>query len=685
MPPSTPKTTTSHTITTSRIHILDKNTINQIAAGEVIERPASVVKELVENAIDAGSDRIIVRVEEGGIKKIEVEDNGCGMYREDAVLAFEKHATSKIAAIEDLHDVMTLGFRGEALPSIASVAKVELTTRRKESLEESGVLIMVEGGEMKEVKSISRAPGTKVVVKELFYNTPARKNYLKTPRTELNHIMDVMTRYALFHGDIGMQLFSDENRVMNSPKSASLLANIGAIYGKNTAKEFIEVDYAKDFFSIKGYISKPSVDRASRAHQYLYVNERYVKSEVVYKGIRTAYGNLLPKGRYPLAVLLLRITPGKVDVNVHPTKEEVRFSEDFVIMEGVINAIRYQLHKHELIGDGTKLGEPLETMACEEKGSTGQKPGLSPEEREGAGAGAGGGAAGPSEFVTGNELLERSAKDFEKDLEKLCRQGERIGVPKVKEEKAAYSPQGEGAGKGQAASPTRRAQRQLRIDSSRAQEEKSLLERAKHLQVKPKYVEDSALPPMTAVGQIFDLYILAVGVDSLYIIDQHAIHEKIVYERLRKEQVERSAGSKQRLIDPVSFECNPREEKIIQEQLPTLAKLGFEVAYFGKNTFLVKAVPSILGRTVQKETIFDIVEELLDIYKQKKVIDALDTTIKTIACHSAIRKGKTLSQSEMDSLIQEVHSSENPYSCPHGRPTIISISIEELEKRFKRR
>jgi len=667
----------------NRVHILDKNTINQIAAGEVIERPASVVKELVENAIDAGADRIIVRVEEGGIKRIEIEDNGCGMSREDAVLAFEKHATSKIVKIEDLHDVSTLGFRGEALPSIASVAKVEITTRRKESPEESGVLIKIEGGEMKEVKSISRAQGTKVVVKELFYNTPARKNYLKTPRTELNHIMDIMTRYALFHGDIGMQLFSDGNRIMNSPKSASLLANIATIYGKNTAKEFIEIDYAKDFFSIKGYISKPSVNRANRSHQYLYVNGRYVKSEVVYKAIKTAYGNLLPKDRYPLAVLLLNITPGKVDVNVHPTKEEVRFSQDFVIMEGVINAIRYQLHKHELIGDGTKLGEPLETMVSKEKESSGQKTGLSPE--EGAGVGAGGGTAGPSEFVTGSKLLERSARDFEKDLEKLRRPGGRIGVLEVKEDKAAYSPPGEGAGKGHAAPPARRAQRQLRIDSSREKEEKSLLERAKHLQIKPKYVEDSALPAMQAVGQIFDVYILAVGIDSLYIIDQHAVHEKIVYEKLRKEIEEKSVGSKQRLIEPVSFECNPREERIIQEQLPTLAKLGFEVAYFGKNTFLVKAVPSILGRTAPKETIFDIIEELLDIYKQKKVVDALDSTIKTIACHSAIRKGKTLSQSEMDSLIQEVHSSENPYSCPHGRPTIISISIEELEKRFKRR
>jgi len=676
----TPPTTS----TPGRIRILDKNTINQIAAGEVIERPASVVKELVENAIDAGSDRIIVRVEEGGIKRIEIEDNGCGMSREDAVLAFEKHATSKIVTIDDLQDVATLGFRGEALPSIASVAKVELATRRLESPEESGVLIRIEGGEKKEIKAISRAPGAKIVVRELFYNTPARKNYLKTPRTELNHIMDVMTRYALFHGDIGMQLFSDGNRVLNSPKSASLLANIATIYGKNTAKEFMEVDYAKDFVTIKGYISKPSVSRASRAHQYLYVNGRFVKSEVVYKSIRIAYGNLLPKDRYPLAVLLLQITPGKVDVNVHPTKEEVRFSEEFAIMEGVINAVRYQLHRHELIGDGSKLGEPVETALTEGKDLEEGVPEM-PTEGETRGAEAAKGETGAMDFVTGKELLERSVRDFEKDLKELQRPGARIGAHKVEESGAAYqSPSGRDCGKhpGPSSRPPRR---QLRIDSSQAEEEKSLLERAKHLQLRPKYVEDSALPPMTAVGQIFDLYILAVGVDSLYIIDQHAVHEKIVYERLRKEIEEKTVGSKQRLIEAVSFECNPKEEALIQEQLPTLAKLGFELAYFGKNTFLVRAVPSVLGRAVQKETIFDIIEELLDVYKQRKVVDSLDTTIKTIACHSALRKGKTMSLAEMDALIREVHQSENPYACPHGRPTIIAISIEELDKRFKRR
>ena len=623
----------------STIRILDRNTINQIAAGEVIERPASVVKELVENSIDGGADKIIVRVEEGGIKRIEVEDNGIGMTKEDAILAFEKHATSKIRSIEDLQHISTLGFRGEALPSIASVAKVEMTTRRKESPEESGVLIRIEGGEKREIKSFARSPGTKVVVKDLFYNTPARRNYLKTPRTELNHIIDVMTRYALYHGNINMQLFHHGTRIMNSPKSSSLLMNIASIYGKNTAKEFIEVEYARDFFSLKGYISKPSVNRASRSHQYIYVNGRYVKSEVIYKAIKTAYGNLLPKERYPIVVLKIQIAPGKVDVNVHPTKEEVRFSDDYMIMEGVVNAIRYQLYKHKLLGDGSELGKPLypeKVEITQEAGGEGKR------------------------FLEIKEPFKRyKAESFGTTVERE-KSWRRISQRKS-------------------------SQRQLRIDYPKEEERKGLLERVRHLRIEPKYVDESKVPEMTPIGQIFELYILAVGVDSLYIIDQHAVHEKIIYERLKKGLEEKERGARQKLIEPVHFECTQKEEEIIKEHLFFLAKLGFEIVYFGKNTFLVKSVPSVLGRAVEKETIFDIIEEMLDIYKRKKVVDSQDEVIKTVACHSAIRKGKELTLQEMEELIREIQSAENIYSCPHGRPTIISISVEELEKRFKRR
>ncbi len=674
--------------TSPRVRILDRNTINQIAAGEVIERPASVVKEMVENAIDAGADRIIVRVEDGGKKRIEIEDNGCGMSREDAILAFEKHATSKLSKIEDLDTVTSLGFRGEALPSIASVSRVELTTRRQDSTEEEGVLIRIEGGEKQDIKAVSRAPGTKIVVKELFFNVPARRNYLKTPRTELNHIMDIMTRYALYHGDISMQLFSEGERIMNSPKSPSLLANIATIYGKNTAKEFMELDYARDFFTIRGYISKPSVNRASRAHQHIYVNGRYVKSDVVYKGIKTAYGNLLPKDRYPLAVLKLEIHQGKVDVNVHPTKEEVRFSDDFVIMEGVINAVRYQLYQHQLLGDGAKLGRPLggETASRQEPlggGKVEERPTVmeattaSSSAKKSVESSSGKEPAAPLPAEEERPLPDARGLSQE-DLEKVRRPeaslkaNEERPKPVARESNPYLSPQNHGIA------------RQLRINPE-DEKDRGLLARAKHLKTKSKYVDTGNVPTMTAVGQIFDLFILAAGTDSLYIIDQHAVHEKIVYERLRKEVELKSQGSKQRLIEAVSFECSPSEEAVVKEQLPLLGKLGFEMAYFGRNTFLVKAVPSVLGQAVEKELIFDIIEELLDNYKQKKVVDALDMTIKTIACHSAIRKGRTLSLEEMDRLIRELHQAENPYACPHGRPTIISISTEELEKRFKRR
>ncbi len=565
-----------------RINVLSEKTINQIAAGEVIERPASVVKELVENSLDAGADEIEVEVEKGGKDRIKVKDNGCGMTRDEVELAFQKHATSKIEDIDDLDDLGSLGFRGEALPSIAAVSKVTALTKTEDQLE--GTKITLEGDEVKEVEETGCAVGTSIEVKDLFYNTPARKKYLKKTNTELAHISEVVTRNAIANPEVKFSLVHNGNELTFVPKSSSMLENVKSIYGKEVAKRMVEVEKSYNGFEVEGYVSKPEITRSNRKHIFTYVNSRYVKNNVLKDGIVDGYETLLKKGRYPLAFLKIDIDNGKIDVNVHPTKTKIRFLEEKEVRERISQAVNEALLDENLIP--TSSGEP--------------------------------------EVKTDKE--EEKAEESE---EKTSKRG---------------------------------------IQSRLEMEEES-------------EVKESKLDHMTVVGILKDSYIVAETPSGMAVIDQHAAHERINYENL-KEKVKEEVDS-QKLVSPKTIELKPKEAALLRANDELLDKLGFEIEHFGKTTFRIRGVPVIFSEVQEEEILHSVLDELGE-WKSNSIEERREEMVKYMACHSSVTAGDKLSITKAKELLEDLGKLENPYTCPHGRPTIVSFTENDISKWFKR-
>ncbi len=561
-----------------KIKILSAQTVNQIAAGEVIERPASVVKELIENSMDAGADDIRVEVKDGGRELIKVMDNGSGMGREEIELAFEKHATSKIDDIQDLDDLRTLGFRGEALPSIAAVSKVRVVTKREEDVEAAEIVI--HGGEKKELGSIGAPVGTTVEVRELFYNTPARRKYLKKKSTELAHISEVVTRYALAHPKIGFDLVHEGNELISTPKSKSLLENIRDIYGKEIAKNMVHVYRENELFTIEGFLSKPDFTRSTRSHIYTYVNGRYVNNKLLKDSVVKGYGTLLFKHRYPICVIKLDLDGALIDVNVHPTKTKIRFREERKIQESLVSAVRSAFHEKDLI------------------------PKRKIEERE----------------VEKDEPKEEKPKDLSLGQSHLD-----VGT-----------------------------------------EEK---------------VEKTVLPEMRIVGIVNDLYIVAETTDGMMIIDQHAAHERINYERIKS--IYGDERGAQSLVSPFTIDFKPKQAAVLRANRDLMENLGFEVEEFGKTTFRITSVPVVMGEMQDIEIIHDILDEIMEM-KNSSLDERKEEVIRYMACHSSITSGDVISVSNAKRLVQELGGCENPYTCPHGRPTVINFNEKEMKKWFKR-
>ncbi|MEF8873401.1 MAG: DNA mismatch repair endonuclease MutL [Candidatus Thermoplasmatota archaeon] len=565
----------------SRIQILSEDTVNQIAAGEVIERPASVVKELIENSLDAGADEIDVKVEEGGKKKIEVKDNGTGMTTEEVKLAFKKHATSKIEDIEDLDDLSSLGFRGEALPSIAAVSKVTALTKAEDQLE--GTKFVIHGGDVVEVEEAGCAEGTTIRVKDLFYNTPARKKYLKKTNTELAHVSEVVTRNAIAEPGVQFSLTHEGRELTFVPKSGSMLENVKAIYGKEVAKKMVKVKSEEEGLTIDGYVSKPDINRSNRRHIFTYVNSRYVKNNILKKGITNGYGTLLKKGRYPLAFLNLEIDPEKIDVNVHPTKTKIRFLEEEEVEEKVAEAVDSALLKEDLVP------------------SVKEKEGSSKEEVE-----------------TEKEEKEERRRDL--------------------------------------------AQSQLDMEEE-------------------DEVEESKLSHMRVVGTLKDLYIVVETPSGMAVVDQHAAHERINYEALKK-KIDDKIDS-QKLVSPKTVELQPKEAAILRANEELLSKLGFELDHFGKTTFRIRGVPVIFQEIQEKEILHSVLDELME-RKGTSLEERREEMVKYMACHDSVTAGDKLSITKARDLLEELGTTENPYTCPHGRPTIVSFTENEMKKWFKR-
>ncbi len=568
----------------ARIHILDEATINKIAAGEVIERPASVVKELIENSVDAGASDIRIEVEKSGKKLIRVIDNGCGMTGEDAALSFVKHSTSKIARIEDLDNVLTMGFRGEALSSICAVAKVEIVTKTREEL--AGTKVTLQGGRLLDISETGSPDGTTVTVEDLFYNTPARKKYLKSDSTELAHIIDVVTRNALGHNNISFILLHNGLEILHSP-SAELHDTIVHIFGQEVARSMVQVDSSSRFAKVTGFVSKPSVTRGSLEFQYFYINDRSVSSRSLSYAIREGYGTLLPKDRFPIAILKISIDTREVDVNVHPTKNQVRLGHEGEISDTVTQAVRNALNLSLI----------------------------------------------PAAKISQQHLI------YEKTP---------LAPVYVKETSSGFA--------------VRDTERRLRRTERSLDEEKKVM------------------PEVNVLGQVDSLYVIAETKDGLMIIDQHAAHERVLFEQVR----DSGRSDSQELIVPVNLELDSKEKVLMKECIPYLEEFGFRISGFGPDTFAVIAVPQVLGRLEDPGLVHDIISDILSEGRIKNETGIFERVTKSIACRGAIKAGANCSTEQMETLIKQLFQTENPYTCPHGRPTMVSFNREELDKLFKR-
>jgi len=582
--------------TINKIHVLDEATINKIAAGEVIERPASVIKELVENSIDACATDIRIEVMGGGIKSIKVTDNGHGMSREDVSIAFLKHATSKIRDAHDIENVLTLGFRGEALSSITAVSKVEITTKKRGEV--AGTRVVVHGGEVVSVGDAGAADGTSIVVEDLFFNTPARRKFLKKGRSELAHIVDVVTRNALGHSDISFYLSHDGREMFCSPASGNLFDTIVHIYGPGIARELVPVNSTNDLVQISGYISKPGFTRSNKDHQVFFINKRPVRSKTISDAVRLGYYTMLPKGRYPVALLNVRLDTSEVDVNVHPTKQHVRFGHELALMNAVSEAVGSILSETELV----------------------------PEAKE---------------TVTQTKLYPAPSTE----------------VQKVSEVQTEFKV------------PIADTQRRLtRTDRYLTQTQtQEVTKTAPHLELQ-------------ILGQIDNVYIVACSGDDLVLIDQHAAHERILYEQV----LESGDRRVQELITPVNLELNSKEKVLIKDYLPHLEEAGFIVSEFGPDSFAVTAIPHILGHLEDTGVVHDIISDILSGGRVRDGTGISGRVYMSTACRGAIKAGAALTREQMENLVAQLYRTKNPHTCPHGRPTVVTFSRSDLDKLFKR-
>jgi DNA mismatch repair protein MutL len=602
----------------TKIKLLDKDAVNKIAAGEVIERPASVVKELIENSIDAGAARILVEVDEGGKGLVRVTDDGCGMDREDAALAFEKHATSKISGADDLERISTLGFRGEALSSIASVAKsVDLVTKvRSADLGVTGTHIRVEDGRIADVGEVGSPAGTTIEVRDLFRNVPARRKYLKSGRAELARIVDVVTSYAVINHHISFELFSGNKTLFKSVRAESWNDPILRILGSDVARNLIPIEAESKFVSVTGVVGRQTVTRSSPDWIMTYVNGRSVRSRALSRAVTEAYRTLIPTGRYPISVISLRIDPSMVDVNVHPAKMEVRFLREEELAEMLTLAIQLALARAEEKESGPRQMKALQTTEL------GVLYGGGEVEEATVGYGAAAPLAGP------------------------------VGPDEG----------GHGAGV--------EVQRTLPLTSGRERLDLDL--------------EGAPLPGgLRVLGQALRLYIVTEGPEGLVLVDQHAAAERVRYEMLAKKHA--SGTISQELIVPVTLELSPKEQVMLEDWGEVLEDMGFEIHPFGGNAYNVRSVPAVGHRLENPEAVHDVLRDLFALGKVGTEATAKDEILKLLACRGSIKAGHEMAWKEMHDLLRELFACENPKTCPHGRPTTVTISSVQLEKIFGRR
>lgn len=612
-----------------KIKILAENVANKIAAGEVVERPSSVVKELVENSLDADSTEIIVEIKNGGKELIRVIDNGTGMSYDDAILSISRHATSKIQSIKDLESITTFGFRGEALPSIASVSQFELITKQMDSIE--GTRIRVEGGVTKDVEYIGCSQGTRVTVSNLFYNVPARRKFLKSNATELDHIIKYVTWAGLAYPQVAFKLISNDRVIIDARKCNSIMERIYTLFGKDFSENIVNLDMNLENIGINAFIGKPGFTKANRDYQLFFLNLRPIRSNLLSAAVSNAFKSILPKGRYPVAIVFLRIDPSFVDINVHPAKLEVRFRDERIVYSEVMRCLTIAMQDQNYI---PQINVPMEDIPL----PTDTEPKV-------------------------HESIEKISKpvnlrkfEIERSISKFI----------DRQEKMAPKP------------PAR--------TYSKLERNEHFVRQSEEFQNKQIYRDEKTIniENVQLKTRLFNTYIIAESGDEVLFIDQHIADERVIYEKLKK-QVEHELVQSQGLLLPITVELSPAQALVSEIAINMLSSMGFDIEPFGGNTIIIRAIPSVIQRGDIKQMVIDIIERTADSYDKLDSLELQNELLITTACHSSIQAGDNISDIEAMNLIKELFRTEQPFLCPHGRPIIVRMNRSELDEKFQRK
>ena len=654
------------------IHVLDSDTIDKIAAGEVVERPSSVVKELVENAMDAGATAITVEAKDGGISMIRVTDNGIGMEPGEVRRAFLRHATSKIENAGDLNHILTLGFRGEALSSIAAVSQVEIITKTRENL--TGVRLRIEGGVELSFEEIGAPEGTTFIMRNLFYNTPVRRKFLKHAPTEGGYITDLMEHLALSRPDISFRLIIGNQTRFQTSGNGDLKEVIYRIYGREMAGAVIPIRAEGRGIKIQGYLGKPLLVRSNRNFEIYYMNGRFIRSTLIAKALEEGYKQYLMQHKFPFCVLHLTLDPERVDVNVHPTKMDVRFSEAVVVGEFIADAVRDTLKKREMIPEDTLSG-PGEKKNQEQK--------LPSDQTRSAKA--------PEPFEKKRLQVSRVAEEFsyQPDPKRVEIQDDpevKIPVPEISTAPSLVREHTEELPEEKMPEEAFYVEtRELPSVETSTEEPKPIDEQKPH---QMNLFEDRILtkencPRFRLIGQVFDTYWMFQFEEKLCILDQHAAHEKVKYERFMKHYREKEISS-QRLLPPIIVSLTGQEEAMLLECKEHFQRMGFEIEAFGGSEYALRSVPVDLYGCGERELFLEVLDELAEGRTAAKNPAVVEEKIASMSCKAAVKGNHGMQYEEAKALIEELLTLENPYNCPHGRPTMITISKSEMEKKFKR-
>lgn len=688
-----------------KIVLLDELTINKIAAGEVIERPASVVKELVENSIDAGATNITVEIQNGGISKIRIIDNGSGMSKDDLEFAFERHATSKIRKAADLENVKSMGFRGEALASIAAIAHVELVSKTED--DNIGHKIVVEGGKILEIEDSASQKGTTIIVSNLFFNTPVRYKFLKKDFTEAGYIEDAVTRIAIANPNIAIKLINGNKTIIQTNGNGDLKTVIYTIYGKEIAEGLLEVNYEYEGIKVTGAIGKPEIARNNRSYQMFFVNKRYIKDKTLSAGVEQAFKGLIPIGKYGVVVLNIEIEPNKIDVNVHPTKLEIRFQEEQKVFKAIYHSVKDTLLKGDLVKEverepvveEQKLEVNQEPVKLEEnqiKTEQVVEPKVETEDIKKSG------------FMGLFKKKEKDADEFIENYstntlqeifaQKSAGQPEEVEIPTqeqkdkmediIEKQKELENPKVE--------EPTSKDFDEMYVKTfGKLPETQKIEENSNKIDVKTlKEVENisvfeekenyNTIPKYKFIGALFSTYLVIEMKDEIYIIDQHAAHERVMYEKVKKNFYNNMEKDSQIMLLPDIIELSHKERAIVKENTDLFKKAGFIIEEFGDNTIRLIGVPSLCMDLDTKELFLEILDEIDTVAitaKQEKE----DKFISTIACKAAVKANMKLTNEEVDTLMRQLLVLPNPFTCPHGRPTAIKMTRYDIERKFNRK